>query len=153
MKMTIKAIFSILILSSVTHAFAESKDIVGKWRNIDDKTGFSKAIIEINKDDQGVYHGTIIDVIPRPGYNPKKYCDKCKGEEKGKPIIGLKIVKDMKRDPKNANQYANGTILDPLSGHQYKSTIRLNSAGSRLSIRGFVGVEALGRSQTWLRQD
>ena len=142
-----------LLFGLSCHVTASNDDIVGKWRSIDDKTGFSKAIIEIKQDSNGLYSGTIIDVTPRPDYEPKRYCDKCKGEEKGKPIIGLKILKNLQRDTTKQNEYHNGLILDPLSGNQYKSTLRLNSTGSRLSLRGFVGVEALGRNQTWLRHD
>ena len=151
MKLLTAGLIAVLSMAG-SYSFAET-DITGKWRNIDDKTGFSKAIIEITKDSNGDYFGTIIDVMPRPGYTPKVYCDKCKGPEKGKPILGLEILKNMKRSSKNANEFTSGTILDPLSGNQYRSTLRLHATGSRLSIRGFVGIEALGRSQTWLRHE
>lgn len=134
------------------HLFA-SQDITGKWRNIDDKTGFSKAIIEIKKDDSGHYAGKIIEVIPRPGYIPQTICTKCKGADKNKAILGMQILQNMKQSEKNPLEFSGGTILDPLSGNNYKTTARLNATGSRLTIRGFVGVEILGRNQTWLREN
>lgn len=135
-----------------SYSFANN-DIVGQWRNIDDKTGFSKGIVEISQNSDGTYSGKVIDITPRPGYTPKTVCDKCKGANKDKPIIGLQILKNAKRSPTNNAVFINGTLLDPLSGNEYKSTLRLNPTGSRLAIRGFVGVEALGRSQTWIRQE
>ena len=150
-----KHLRKILIIAaslSSSYSFSNS-DIVGQWRSIDDKTGFSKAIIEITQDAKGEYNGKIIDLTPRPGYTPKAHCDRCKGNEKNKPIVGLQILKNMKRSTKNTLEFNEGTILDPLSGTQYRTTLRLNASGSRLSIRGFVGVEALGRSQTWLRHN
>ena len=53
-------------------SFAQAADLTGTWRSIDDKSGFSKAIIAISKDSNGVYQGKIVKLIPRPGYNPKR---------------------------------------------------------------------------------
>ncbi|OUY08399.1 DUF2147 domain-containing protein [Acinetobacter populi] len=141
---------SLLMMSG--HLFA-AEDITGKWRSIDDKTGFSKGIIEITKDASGVYTGKIIEVIPRPGYTPKIVCDQCTGTLKNKPILGLQILNNMKKSAKNDLEYEGGTILDPLNGKVYKSKIKLNSTGTRITMRGYVGVEVVGRSQTWIRQD
>jgi uncharacterized protein (DUF2147 family) len=150
-------LFRTLLLGSLAmasaHLFAANDDITGKWRSIDDKTGFSKGIVEISKDANGIYSGKIIEIIPRPGYTPKATCDKCTGELKDKPILGLQILKDMVRSEKNDREFAGGTILDPLNGKFYKSKLKLNSAGTRIAMRGYVGVEVLGRSQTWIRQE
>ena len=151
--MKMNKLFFILTVGLSSTYLSANDDIVGKWRNIDDKTGFSKAVIEITKDANDTYFGKIIEVTPRPGYTPKAYCDKCKGADQGKPIIGLQIIKHMKRSTQNPLEFSQGTILDPLTGSHYKSTMRLNTTGTRLAIRGFVGIEALGRSQTWLRQN
>lgn len=150
-----KPLHGLILLTSLFSSFNLFADpnIVGTWRSIDDKTGFSKAIIEIKQDDKGLYQGKIIGVTPRPGYTAQTVCSKCKGADKNKPIIGLQLLRNMKQSPTNPLEYSGGTILDPLSGNNYKSTIRLNSTGSRLSIRGFVGIEVIGRNQTWLRHD
>lgn len=139
------------LLVSSTQLLA-NQDIVGTWRSIDDKTGFSKGIIEIQKDNNGIYTGKVIEIIPRPGYTPKTVCEKCKGELKNKPILGLQVLNGMKQSAKSPLEYEGGTILDPLSGNVYKSKMRLNSAGTRITMRGYVGVEVIGRSQTWIRQ-
>lgn len=141
-------VFPVLASSSI---FANSPDIVGTWRSIDDKTGFSKGIVEITKDEKGIYTGRIIEIIPRPGYTPKTHCYKCPAPYTDKPILGLQVLNNIKVDPKKPGEYHNGTILDPLSGKVYKSRIKLNSTGDRLTMRGFVGVEVIGRSQHWIR--
>ena len=132
-------------------AVADNQDIVGQWRSIDDKTGFSKGIVEIKKDGKGMYSGNIIEVIPRPGYTAKTHCYKCPAPYTDKPIIGLQVLTNMYPDPKKVGEYQGGTILDPLTGKLYKSRIKLNTTGTRLTMRGFVGVEVIGRSQTWVR--
>jgi len=43
--------------------------------------------------------------------------------------------------------------IDPLSGKIYDTKVRLNASGKRLTLRGYMGVSALGRSQTWIRQE
>lgn len=50
---------------------------------------------------------------------------------------------------KDADHGENGRIYDPESGKTYKSVIA--SDGNMLSVRGYIGVKALGRSQTWKR--
>ncbi|MFB2578221.1 MULTISPECIES: DUF2147 domain-containing protein [unclassified Acinetobacter] len=138
----------LLAVSSL--CFADN-DIAGKWVTIDDATGFKKAVVEIKKDGNGVYSGTIIQILPRPNYVPKALCDNCAGALKGKPILGMTILNGMKKSATRENTYEGGTVVDPLSGKVYKSTIR-NTTANRLTLRGFVGFEALGRNQTWIRQ-
>lgn len=152
MQLTKLSLIAILLLSS-SSIFADAKDIVGLWRSIDDKTGFSKGIVEIKKDNAGVYTGKIIEVIPRPGYTPKVTCYKCPAPYTNQPILGLQVLNGMKIDSKKPNEYQGGTILDPLTGKIYKSRIKLNTTGSRLTMRGFVGFEVIGRSQTWVRYE
>lgn len=141
------ALLTGLVLS--TSSLFAADDIAGTWRTIDDKTGFSKALIEIKKSDNGVYQGKIIKILPRPGYTPKTHCQDCPAPYKGAPILGLTVLDGMKQ--KNATEYEGGTILDPLSGKVYKSKIKVSNNGKRLRMRGYVGVEVFGRSQTWIR--
>ncbi len=46
-----------------------------------------------------------------------------------------------------------GQILDPDNGKVYRSKVHLIDNGKKLSVRGYIGVPMLGRSQTWLRQE
>ena len=126
-------------------------DIVGLWRSVDDKTGFSKGIVEIKKDEKGVYSGKIIQIIPRPGYTPKTTCHKCPAPYTDQPILGLEVLKNMRVDLGGRRIIKKETILDPVAGKLYKSRIKLNNTGNRLTMRGFVGVEVIGRSQHWIR--
>ena len=50
------------------------------------------------------------------------------------------------------NNYTGGKIIDPLSGNIYSCKAKLSSNGKRLTLRGYVGISALGRSQTWIRE-
>lgn len=141
----------VAILLSTVSASLWAQDISGNWKNIDDKTGESKAVIEIRKESNGSYTGKVIKVTPRPGYTPKENCINCPAPYTNKPILGMDILKGL-TFVKN-DQYAGGKIIDPLTGKIYSMKAKLSSSGKRLSMRGYIGVSALGRSQTWIREN
>lgn len=136
------------------HTLAESRnnqDITGVWNQIDDKTGTPKAIIEIRKEGDS-YTGTIKKINVRPGYRPREICNKCPAPYTNKPILGMDILKGLKKI--NTNTFTQGRIIDPLNGNIYSAQIKLSSNGNRLTLKAFIrGVSALGRSQTWLRAE
>lgn len=68
-----------------------------------------------------------------------------------KPILGLEIIKGLK--PTSKNNYGHGQILDPLTGKIYDLKGRISANGKRLTLRGYIGISAIGRTQTWIRQD
>lgn len=145
MTRTLVSLCSIWLISSITYA----QDITGTWRHIDDQTGSSKALIEIRKDGHDSYTGKIVKITPLPGYTPKEKCVHCPAPYTDQPILGLDILKGLKYD--KDNNYTGGKILDPLSGKTYSMKAKLSPNGKRLQMRGYVGVSALGRSQTWIK--
>ena len=145
----IKILATLLLSTSSSAVFAE--DITGTWKNIDDKTGSSKAILEIRQENNGTYTAQVVKVTPRPGYTPKEICVKCPAPYTNQPILGMDVLKGLKHI--EGPNYANGKIIDPLSGHIYSMKAKLSANGKRLTLRGYVGVSALGRSQTWIRND
>ena len=121
-----------------------SQTIFGKWRTIDDETGKEKGIVEIFERNGKVF-GRIIDILDIEHKHHK--CVKCEGEDKNKPILGLTIIKGMK---KNGNEYEGGKVLDPKNGKLYQCKISLDGK-DKLIVRGYIGISLLGRSQTWIR--
>ena len=150
-KITLKSwalIISIILACLHTISFASSKqdDIVGIWKNIDDKTGKAKSLIEIIEQD-GIYNGKIIELLSPSTPNP--VCKKCPGENANKPILGLTIIKDT---AKKEDSWGGGTILDPNKGKTYKVKFTLIEQGAKLKVRGYIGLPTLGRTQIWIRQ-
>lgn len=140
---------SLICFSSATFA----NDMVGKWKTLDDQTGYSRADVIITKNSDGTYSGKISAIRPLP-YKPLvEICTKCKGALKNAPYLGLAIVKGFKQSKTNPNEYTDGQILDPLSGNIYKGKAKISTTGKRLTLRGYVGVSALGRNTTWIRAD
>jgi uncharacterized protein (DUF2147 family) len=131
---------------------SQAAELEGTWRSIDDRTGFSRGIVEIKQEADGSYSGTVIKSTPRPGYTPKETCQNCPPPYTDQPMIGLKVLTGLKADPNKPGHYTGGKILDPLSGKIYSSKAKLSPDNRRLSMRGYVGVSMLGRSQTWMRE-
>lgn len=132
-----------LVLPLLT--FAQDFSPLGKWRTYDDETGELKSIINIWEED-GLLFGKIEKIFPKPGEDPDPLCDKCPGQLKNQPVIGMTILKDLKRSGK---QWKGGTILDPDNGKTYGCKIEVIEAGKKLKVRGFLGFSLLGRTQYW----
>ncbi len=95
---------------------AENDPLVGKWKTVDDRTGYSRADVEIRKKADGTYEGVIVTTRNVPGTDKMGICSNCPGELKNKPFIGLPFIWDFKQDPKNPREYQNGKVLDPIGG-------------------------------------
>jgi uncharacterized protein (DUF2147 family) len=121
---------------------------VGRWKTVDDATGKIKSVVAI-WEENGKLYGRIQKLIDPDPKDPNPTCEDCSGEEKGKPVVGLKILRDLQKD---GDGWSGGTILDPASGKIYKCLLSLEDGGTKLKVRGFIGVSVLGRTQHWLRQ-
>lgn len=119
--------------------------IEGKWKTIDDESGKPKSIVEIFKKSNGKYYGKISQLLIKPT-DPN--CSHCKDDRKGKPILGMEVIRDLK---KNENEFDGGTITDPKTGKTYKCSIK--KEGDKLIVRGYIGFSLIGRNQTWHKVD
>jgi uncharacterized protein (DUF2147 family) len=121
-----------------------AQTVFGKWKTIDDKTGKVKSVVEIYESNGKVY-GKVIE-IEDPTRRDKK-CEKCSGNDKNKPVLGLVVIKGLSKD---GEEYNGGKIIDPESGNEYKCFIKLQGK-DKLEVRGYMGFALIGRSQTWVR--
>lgn len=128
-------------------------DISGTWRTLDEETGKSRADVVMSKQEDGTYSGRISVVRPLEGEEPVMICEKCRGDLKNAPLVGLEIVKGFKRNDKHPNEYSDGQVLDPKNGKVYKGKATLSDDGKELSMRGFIGISLLGRTTVWTRID
>jgi uncharacterized protein (DUF2147 family) len=129
--------------------WADEASPTGLWKNVDDVSGKPRALIRITESN-GALLGTIEKVSPSPNEDPNPKCDKCEGANKNAPVIGLVILSGL---TKHGNEYDGGQILDPENGTVYRSKVQLTDNGKKLSVRGYIGMPMLGRSQTWVRQE
>jgi len=138
-----RIITAFFLLSFFHPGFGQS--IFGKWKTVDDITGKEKGIVEIYEH-KGKVYGKIIEIFEEEKKHLK--CDKCEGDEKGKPYMGLVIMKGLSKD---GDIYTGGKVLDPKIGKWYHCKISLEGK-EKLTVRGYIGIPLFGRSQTWIRQ-
>ena len=119
---------------------------VGTWHSIDDKTKEIKSEIVI-ADNGGVLSGRVAKLL-RKDAKQDAVCDECTDERKGKPMLGLEIIRGAKKaDGKDV--WEGGKILDPENGKEYTLRQTPTDGGAKLDVRGSFG--PFGRTQTWVR--
>jgi uncharacterized protein (DUF2147 family) len=132
---------------SAASAPNQNKTAAGFWAQVGDD-GFVGGwfyFIEQN----GLYEGRLVKMFLKPDETQIiNTCDKCAGDQKDAPMLGLTIVKDMKR---NGAKYEEGSILDPRDGTVYHAQMELSPDGLKLSVRGYLGIPLLGQTQVWTR--
>ena len=118
-----------LSLLLTTALAADLTSPVGKWRTIDDKSGKPKSIVQITED-KGVLTGTIVELLEGA---TEKTCSKCEGDLKDQPLVGMKILWDLKKE---GNEWADGKIFNPADGGTYPSKAKLTEGGKTLEVTG-----------------
>lgn len=153
MKNTYKQFLTGLLLTALSglSIAAETDPLIGKWKTVDDRTGYSRADVEIRKKPDGSYEGIIVATRNVPGTEKMGICSNCPGQLKNKPFLGLPFIWDFKQNPHNPREFQNGKVLDPIGGKIYKGKARLSASGKHLTLRGYVGVSVIGRSVTWIK--
>ncbi|TAI49117.1 DUF2147 domain-containing protein [Flagellimonas allohymeniacidonis] len=122
-----------------------AQNIFGKWRTVDDKTGVTKAIVEVYEKN-GFMNAKILKVLEKGRENAK--CIKCKGELKDQPVQGMHIMRKFKEA--DEGEYKGSNLLDPENGTTYRGKVWLDPDNSNiLKVRGYVAF--LFRTQTWHR--
>ncbi len=119
---------------------------VGLWKTISDKDGSTTSevrIVEI----AGVVSGKVEKILD-PKAKPDERCVECSDERKDQPILGMEILRGLKRAP-DKEVWESGTVLDPNNGKIYRARLAPIEGGAKLQMRGYIGF--LYRTQTWIR--
>lgn len=124
---------------------AQAANITGIWQTYDDDTHQARSLVEIKA--QGAsFEGKIIKLFLAADEPKNPLCESCEGAMKNAPILGLKILQNLREQD---GIFAGGTILDPENGTLYKVKLTPSADGTSLNVRGFVGIEMMGRDQVW----
>lgn len=136
-----KAFLSLLILTVTISVNAQT--IFGKWHSTNDN-GKVDSVIEVYEKD-GKAFAKIAEILNEDRKNA--VCDKCEGENKNKPILGLDILTGLQKD---GDEWSSGKILDPRDGKVYDCYITLVKP-DKLKLRGYIGVSLFGKTKYWTR--
>jgi uncharacterized protein (DUF2147 family) len=140
----------LVVLIAPVIGYAETGSVIGLWKTIDDRTGKPRSLVRITEVN-GKLQGKIEQILFRPeetDHNP--LCKECSGARRNQPIVGMIILSGLRED---GEEYSGGEILDPKNGKTYRCKMALTDQGTKLDVRGYIGISLLGRTQTWVRQE
>ncbi|MDZ4860614.1 MAG: DUF2147 domain-containing protein [Candidatus Hydrogenedentes bacterium] len=145
-------VLAAMVILAMGAAYAETKegDVAGTWYT---EGGGSK--VEIVKDGD-TYNGKLT-WLKEPNYGkdhaeagkPKRDVENPEAAKQNDPIVGLKLLNGFKWD--GAGAWSGGTIYNPEDGKTYKCVLKMPVDNNTLDVRGYVGIPALGQTQTWKR--
>ncbi len=142
----LKNVMTGLFLVAAAGMVSADNSPVGKWHTIDEKTKEIKSEVTIT-DSGGVLTGKITKLL-RKDAKQDAVCEECKDARKGKPILGMEIARDAKKET-DADVWSGGKILNPEDGKEYSLKMTPQDGGKKLAVRGSIG--PFGRTQTWVR--
>lgn len=94
---TLRALGLVCLALTTGHAYSQTTP-VGTWHSVDDESGRPRAEISITELD-GVLTGRILRSLLAPTGSGIQLCDKCTDDRQGKPLIGMEIVRKLRRNP------------------------------------------------------
>ena len=147
MKSWIATVIASALVAAAGSVAAQSTP-AGVWKTIDDKTKTERAQIRISEAG-GVFTGKLEKLLAADA-KPDALCDKCSDDRKDKPIVGLEIVRGVKKGD-SENTWDGGTILDAAEGKVYKVRMQPIEGGKKMEVRGYIGAPMFGRTQIWTR--
>ncbi len=122
----------------------DTDKILGKWIN-----AANDMKVEVYKNNER-YEAKVIWFLCDPGYIMSDFHDK-KNPNKAlcsRPWLGMNVLEGLQF--KKKNEWNNGKIYDPNSGHTYSSVCHLEGDNT-LKVRGYWLYEWMGKSLTFYR--
>ena len=133
-----------LLLFSGKSAFSQkADDIVGEWFNAE-KDGKIQIYKSGNR-----YFGKLNwgkNIYESDGKTLRKDIHNSDATLKGRTLLNMLILESYEFQK---GEWRNGKVYDPRSGKTYDGILKLN--GDKLEIRGFVKIEAFGKTTVWTR--
>jgi uncharacterized protein (DUF2147 family) len=138
-------ISGVAALGLATGLAAAEPSAAGLWQRTEDG---KPSVWVLMVDHDGVFEGAIAKTFPKPGETSGGACTKCEDDRKDKPILGLSLIRDMKR---KGMKYEDGNIIDPRDGSIWHAQMSVSEDGQTLHMRGYVLSPIFGKTEDWTR--
>ena len=136
-------IIACLILLANSPAWSSPADVAGTWLSGD---GDGLIAVQVNGSQiSATILGSPNDAADRPKTDTRNPDPALRQ----RPLLGLEIFSGFHYD--GDGRWSGGQIYDPNSGKTYRCKLKLVDRNT-LSVRGFIGISLLGRTETWRRQ-
>jgi len=144
-KYVILGVVLALCLPTLLFCKEESNRLIGYWL-----TGDKSMKIEIYENGDSTLAGKIIWLKEPNTTNGKPPKDIKNPDEKlrERPLLDLVILTGLVQD--GSTKYKSGKFYEPNSGKTYSANVELVN-NNTITIRYFIGVPTLGRTDTWTR--
>ena len=109
------------------------------------------ARVEITEQ-QGELHGHIVWLRSPFGDDGCPLADRDNPDTalRSRPVLGLELLRGLRRESAGSGTWSGGELYDPNSGRTYRLSLTAKGP-DELELRGFIGIELLGQSVRWFR--
>lgn len=141
----IRSLTTLTVLAASTVALAQSATTpIGRWKTLDDETGKAMTVVEVYTAKNGNLAAKIVENIAAPAT-----CTECSGKDKGKSIIGMPVLWDLKNKD---GVWGDGRGFKPSTGDSFRAkSVKVIDGGRKLEVTGCKSIFC--RSATWVRAD
>ena len=115
--------FKVIAIAALSAAALAQNSAVGNWQFVDGP----KTTYITTTEEGGQLKARITKVTKDGKDDPTATCGKCSGENKDKPLAGLLILWDTKKDGEN---WKDGKLLDPEGGRQVTGKVEVLEGAS-----------------------
>lgn len=144
-KKLLLSVFGLALLAVSAFAIAQSATSpIGRWKTLDDETGKAMTVVEVYTAKNGNLAAKIVENIAAPAT-----CTECSGKDKGKSIIGMPVLWDLKNKD---GVWSDGRGFKPSTGDSFRAkSVKVIDGGRKLEVTGCKSIFC--RSATWVRAD
>ena len=135
-------LLTLTLLSAALASPGFAQSAVGLWKN----TEPTKVTLIRITEEGGKLDGKIEKVLKNDVEDKDAKCVKCKDDNKDKPMAGLRLIWDMKKD---GDKWSGGKLLDPETGRIVNCKIETADGGKKLVVKGSVAM--ISKTQNWTR--